>query len=318
MTMSNSASAAKASAEKVPAPPPTQVKAEVDESPPSPSLHGFSCVSDNTPTFASESAQEQLKKWGFTDFWQLKRYSFRQKFDPSKLAATGDKDAPDTYLRSFLLDLFGHPEVRRTLEVAGPAAGSKPKLASITQSLGPDVRPKNIEFKQLLATKTSMAFFDRLEESGVVRAGRVTKCAEDVFDGATVADEMRAMLVDECSEHSCLFEPEREQNELLFRIFKHLAVGGSMCQWEDRVGPVLDATKGLYKDLLTVHRSTSDGGITVASIVVEIKGIEWVARGKDAHPWLFPDACPHSFCYVVICPLKRSATIWYHAWTSWW
>ena len=40
------------------------------------------------------------------------------------------------------------------------------------------------------------------------------------------------------SEHFYLYDDD-ERSELLFRLLKHLAVGGSMCQWDDDMGPYL-------------------------------------------------------------------------------
>ena len=42
-----------------------------------------------------------------------------------------------------------------------------------------------------------------------------------------------------------------ERDEFLFRLFKHLSLGGSICQFEDEVTPYLNMTKQLYKDLIT-------------------------------------------------------------------
>jgi hypothetical protein len=61
-----------------------------------------------------------------------------------------------------------------------------------------------------------------------------------------VSDKLREMLVNEDSENCNVFG-EEEQRELIFQIFKLLAIGGGMCQCEDTVNPYLDATKTLYK-----------------------------------------------------------------------
>ena len=41
-----------------------------------------------------------------------------------------------------------------------------------------------------------------------------------------------------------------EQSEFLFRLFRHLALGGRWCQYEDNVQPYLDVTKLIYKELV--------------------------------------------------------------------
>lgn len=41
-----------------------------------------------------------------------------------------------------------------------------------------------------------------------------------------------------------------ERNQFLFRLFKHLCIGGQVCQFEDNVQPYVDVTKSIYKDLI--------------------------------------------------------------------
>ena len=43
---------------------------------------------------------------------------------------------------------------------------------------------------------------------------------------------------------------EEERNEFLFQLFRHLCLGGTICQYEDTIQPYLDATKAIYKDLI--------------------------------------------------------------------
>ena len=57
------------------------------------------------------------------------------------------------------------------------------------------------------------------------------------------------MLLLEDSEHYDLYS-DTEREEFLFCLFKHLCLGGELCQYEDDLQPYLDATKLLYKDLV--------------------------------------------------------------------
>ena len=43
---------------------------------------------------------------------------------------------------------------------------------------------------------------------------------------------------------------DNERAEFLFRLFSHLVLGGSVCQYEDFIKPYIDVTKALYKDLI--------------------------------------------------------------------
>lgn len=57
------------------------------------------------------------------------------------------------------------------------------------------------------------------------------------------------MLQDEESEnYYAVGRAERE--EFLFRLFKHLCLGGELCQYEDTVEPYISTTRHIYKDLI--------------------------------------------------------------------
>jgi len=57
------------------------------------------------------------------------------------------------------------------------------------------------------------------------------------------------MLLLEDSDNYDMFT-EEERSEFLFRLFRHLCLGGAVCQFEDTIQPYLDATKAIYKDLI--------------------------------------------------------------------
>ena len=51
------------------------------------------------------------------------------------------------------------------------------------------------------------------------------------------------------SDYYCLYS-DSERDEFLFCLFRHLVIGGQVCQYEDNVEAYLDTTKAIYKDLL--------------------------------------------------------------------
>lgn len=57
------------------------------------------------------------------------------------------------------------------------------------------------------------------------------------------------MLLMPDSDHYDIYS-ESERSEFIFRLFRHLCLGGAICQYEDTVQPYLDATKAIYKDLV--------------------------------------------------------------------
>ena len=103
-------------------------------------------------------------------------------------------------------------------------------------------------------TLVTTHLFDRLEETGAVRAGGIiSKCFEQQVQGFTVADCLRESLLCEESEHYEHFSAD-ERRELLFRLLQHLALGGTLNQYEDHLGPYLDTVRALYKNLLSVQK----------------------------------------------------------------
>lgn len=201
---------------------------------------------------------------------------------------------------AFLLDLLNSEEVRAVFNVVGPSRGPLPLSGKVT----------GVKHEKLMTRQLSMDFFDRVVDEGIVAdTGYISKRYDEEFDGVTVSDDLREMLVNRDSEHEDLFSDEDKQ-ELLFRVFRHLVVGGSMCQFEDNWTPYLEATKTLYKELVTAHR-TSTGSIAVSSVVLSVTGI-------DCDTPLWPKDNDQNWLYVIVDPLKRDVTLFYGAWVSWW
>lgn len=66
------------------------------------------------------------------------------------------------------------------------------------------------------------------------------------------------MLQEEDSEHYYVVGRE-EHREFLFRLFKHLCLGGELCQYEDTIDPYISTTKQIYKDLIRwIHTVLQD------------------------------------------------------------
>lgn len=116
------------------------------------------------------------------------------------------------------------------------------------------------------------------------------------------------MLVVEDSDHYCLFS-EKDREQLLFKIFSNVCVGGGMSQFEDDVAPYLNATKSIYKELVSVRRNKSTQSVEVCSDVYRISASE---------PSLFPNASDHNLCVASIDASKRQVTVFYSGWLSFW
>jgi cilia- and flagella-associated protein 300 len=243
---------------------------------------------------ATADGAARFTKWGLNERLIAARFRLRERFDPEAAQA-------------FLLDFFNSASVRASF---APFTGAKkPTAAPLTGVV------ESVRFEKLATAVTDMAFFDRFATAGCVNSelgsGRVRAQMEDVFDGITVGDALREALANPDSEHSELYS-EREKRELVYRIFKFMALGGGMVQWEDEWGPYLDATRSVYRDLVTVVKAADGAGIEVASHVYDITAL------VGASPQLFPSALPHHICWVVVDPVKSQVSLVYHAWVSFW
>ena len=78
-----------------------------------------------------------------------------------------------------------------------------------------------------------------------------------------------------------------------------------------------------YKSLVAARRDRASGedGVAVASDVYRVDGFVAAGRGDDdtaGGDSLFPGRSVQNFCYVVVDPRKRHATVWYHAYRPYW
>jgi cilia- and flagella-associated protein 300 len=205
----------------------------------------------------------------------------------------------DDDTEKFVVDFFNDKEVRKHFQVAATKGR--------TSLLG---NAKSATFEKLRTNVTNMKFFDRLRDVDIVaKSGYIRKCMEEDFEGVAAGDKLRRMLVDEDDEEYCLYDDEEKQ-ELIFHIFKRLVIGGSMCQWEDEIKEYEKLTKEIYRELLTVHKSQSTGGVEISTIALNIKDIEGLS--------IFPNESEHNFCYLCVDSIQSQVTVWYGAFVPYW
>jgi hypothetical protein len=175
---------------------------------------------------------------------------------------------------------------------------------------------------------TSMSLFDRLRTDTptprITRVGdsdALVRKIEDQIDGFAVADNLRSCLIDACDEnHETLFS-ETEKGEFLFKIFSHVALGGSMCQYEERLSPYEDVAKAVYKSLVRAKKD-ENGNAAVVTDVYSATEVFFgtgttghdATTGKKKAVSLFPRPNHRqNFCYLCVDPWRRHVTVWYHA-----
>ncbi|XP_076431747.1 cilia- and flagella-associated protein 300 isoform X2 [Peromyscus maniculatus bairdii] len=181
-------------------------------------------------TFSSLSSREitsRLRQWSMLGRIQAQAFSFDQAFQPYQ------KD-------DFVMAFFKDPNVIPNLQLFSDSSEQ-------WTTLGTEV--KNIEAINVPCTQLSMSFFQRLYDENIVReSGHIVKCLDSFCDPFLISDELRKVLLIEDSEKYEIFSP-LERDEFLFRLFKHLCLGGSLCQYEDMLKPYLETAKLIYKDL---------------------------------------------------------------------
>ena len=149
----------------------------------------------------------------------------------------------------------------------------------------------------------------------------------------TRQDTLRDILLNEDNEAELengeLFS-EEEKEEFLHVIFRHLAIGGSLCQFEDRVGPYLDLTKAIYKELLTVWKNPRKSGkVEIASGVyavtdIKIKGCSSREGGgedgdvEEAEGFFQEGFNPQNWFYISTDPFRRICKVWVHHFKHHW
>uniref|UniRef100_A0A672YYW2 Cilia- and flagella-associated protein 300 n=1 Tax=Sphaeramia orbicularis TaxID=375764 RepID=A0A672YYW2_9TELE len=150
----------------------------------------------------------------------------------------------------------------------------------------------SVDVEVVPCTKVSMEMFDPLCSSGV--------CPD--------YDELRQMLEEEEEEEEdyCAVRKE-EQEEFLFRLFKHLWLGGELCQYDNTADPYISTTKKIYKDLISVQKDPETKKISVISAVLKVSaydesGLCYPGRREDGQ----------TFAYMIIDTFKRHVTLFYH------
>lgn len=227
--------------------------------------------------------------------WGMKGRIIVQYFSYDQLFQAYQKD-------DFMLDFFQDPAVVASLHVLSDGG-----------TWGPSgFTAEKVEVTTVPCSVTSMTFFDRLEAEGLVRDnGRIVKCFDEFFEDFTISDEVRKMILLEDSDNYEVYS-ESEREEFLFRLFEHLSLGGSVCQYEDSISPYLDTTKALYKDLISVQKDASTKELRVISHIFKVK-----AWDKDGYQF-YPCDQDHrqTFAYVAVDPLKRHVAVLYHRFGS--
>ncbi|XP_015753782.1 PREDICTED: uncharacterized protein C11orf70 homolog isoform X2 [Acropora digitifera] len=152
-----------------------------------------------------------------------------------------------------------------------PAVRSNLQVVSSNNTWAPlNTRASSTTAEVISCSVTSMDFFDRLQEQGIVReSGSIRKCFDEFYEEFVISDELRKVLLLEEAETYPIFS-DADRNEFIFLIFMHLCLGGQVCQYEDEITPYLETTKTLYKDFISVHKDPTTKKLQVGSVVLKV------------------------------------------------
>ncbi|XP_027705336.1 cilia- and flagella-associated protein 300 isoform X1 [Vombatus ursinus] len=237
------------------------------------------------PSLSSSDTVQRLRKWSMQGRLCAQAFGFDENFQAYR------KD-------DFFMAFFRDPNVISDLKLLSDSSGQ-------WINLGTEV--KKVEAISIPCTQISMSFFDRLYSEEIVREnGHIVKCLDNFCDPFLISDELRKVLLMDDSEKYELFSP-LDRQEFLFCIFKHLCLGGLLCQYEDILDPYLETTKTIYKDLVSVIKEPQTKNICVTSVVFKV-------TAYDENGMCYPSTKSHeqSFAYMLVDPLKRHVNVLYH------
>ena len=239
-----------------------------------------------------------MEKWGMDRCCEFRTFRFDERFTVAKIDA-------------FCRDFFHDPNVQATLRTASKR-GEMIRGGLQGTSTPPDMS----SVCTLVPTKkVRMDLFNTIKEEGLANGdtGRMRGCMPELFDGVECDTLVRDMLINEDSEHYLLYDDD-ERNEFLFRIFRHLVIGGGMCQADEYLTSYLETTKQLYKSLVKVRKVQRESGpkVEVTSNIIAVQAT------PQQIPGLFPKDSDYNLCYLIIDASTRKITFWSNAWVSFW
>ena len=176
----------------------------------------------------------------------------------------------------------------------------------------------DVKYTQLNCNVLNMSFFDVFHETGVCTDdGTIRMDMEEQFEEINLGDKLRKVLLWEEFEDVDAWETvhqDKYQNEFIFKLFQHTAIGGGVCQYEDKIKPYLDCVKVLYKDLVCVAKDPDTKEIKCFSLVFRIDDI---TGGKNLYSSK-DQGHPQNCLYVIVDPINWHVNFYYNKWTPFW
>ena len=237
---------------------------------------------DPCKCFADRAVRPCLQRWGLADELKAVRVRYDRKGKDEEL------------VRGILTD-----EVRTALGL--PVAEDDDAAVRV---------------ERLKCEATTLAIFDPIGSSDVMLAsGRAKQCPQVVIGGVECDNALRKWLARKKYDRDVAAgardgeeedDDERpsvalsDDNELLYRLFELLALGGPLAQPDLELAPYLATTKALYRDCVQVYKRSSDGATCLANEAYEVAGPLVFGNG---------DPRPLARCFVITEPKRAKALV---------
>ena len=173
-----------------------------------------------------------------------------------------------------------------------------------------------VRVERLKCEATTLALFDPVAASQDVMlgSGRAKQCPQVVIGGVECDNALRKWLSRKKYDREVAAgardgeeedDDERpsvalEDDELLYRLFELLCLGGPLAQPDLVLEPYLATTKALYRDCVQVYKRSSDGATCLANEAYEVAGPLVFGNG---------DPRPLARCFVITEPKRAKALV---------
>lgn len=239
------------------------------------------------PNIFNKENIKLMEKWGLTHM-EMVKFRFNINFNLTSQS-------------EFIVDLFNSATVRNAC----------PGLNGVVLFTDAS-KVENVKFSKLSTSSVSLDILDPLYDSKIVNreTGYIKKDFEENYEGIQLCDKLKGALVNPDDENFCIFN-EKVRNEFLFKIFQHIAVGGSLCQYEDYIGDYLNLTKCFYKDLVAATKDQNTNQIVIRSYAYQILELNNKKLFKNPYN-------PQNFMYISVDPYQKTVSVWYNKWEEFW
>ena len=173
-----------------------------------------------------------------------------------------------------------------------------------------------VRVERLRCEATSLSIFDPIAASQDVMlgSGRAKQCPQVVIGGVECDNALRKWLARKKYDRdvaACARDGEEEDDderptvaldddELLYRLFELLCLGGPLAQPDLELDHYLKATKALYRDCVQVYKRSSDGATCLANEAYEVAGPLVFGNG---------DPRPLARCFIITEPKRAKALV---------